>query len=100
MRTKEERRQEMFELIELCQSSEQTNKAFCKAHNINPAVFYYWQKRYREQQQKKAAGFMQVKVNRDRQTAADMYIEYPNGVRVQVSSETDFSTIQQLIRLI
>lgn len=100
MRTKEERRQEMFELIEQCQASEQTNKTFCKAHNINPAVFYYWQKRYREQQQEESAGFMQVKVNKDRQAAADMYIEYPNGVRLHVSTETDLSTLQQLIRLI
>ncbi|MGM0653687.1 MAG: IS66 family insertion sequence element accessory protein TnpA, partial [Bacillota bacterium] len=48
MRSKEERRQEMFALIEQSQSSGQTNKEFCQEHGISPAVFYYWQKRYRQ----------------------------------------------------
>ena len=99
MRSKEERRQEMFALIEQSQSSGQTNKEFCQEHGISPAVFYYWQKRYRQLQDDQSTGFGEVNLK-----AADepsgMYIEYPNGVRLHVSRDINLTTLQRLITLV
>jgi len=100
MRSKELRRQEMFALIEQSKSSRKTNKEFCREQGINPAVFYYWQKRYRQEgNQQKPAGFMEVSVE-ETGASSGISIEYPNGVRLHVSPEISLTTLQRLITLV
>ena len=42
------------------QASGLTKKAFCEAHNINPATFYYWQRRVETPSEVIAQGFQQL----------------------------------------
>lgn len=39
----------MFPLIEAKQSSGMSGKEFCRLHQLPEHIFYYWQRRYREQ---------------------------------------------------
>lgn len=42
------------------QASGLTKKAFCEARNINPATFYYWQRRVETLSEVIAQGFQQL----------------------------------------
>ena len=42
-----ERKEQMFSLVEQWHNSSQSQKFFCKEHNINVHTFNYWVKKYR-----------------------------------------------------
>lgn len=42
-------RSQMFSLIAECEQSDMTVKAFCAHHQIQPANYYYWLRKYRDQ---------------------------------------------------
>jgi len=48
-----DRQTHMFSLIEECHQGTLTRKEFCKHHSISHNCFYYWQKKYRQQNQPK-----------------------------------------------
>lgn len=56
---------DMFPLIEQWQSSGQTQKAFCAAHDISVPVLAYWLRRYRDHHANlsdESDGFVPVRV--------------------------------------
>lgn len=53
------KQEEMFALIGQKDSSQSVSD-FCQAHNIRSASFYYWQKKYREQNSEEQGGFSPI----------------------------------------
>ena len=92
-------RQAMFQLVEQCHSSSKSNKEFCEQHEVTLAKFYYWQKRYWENQQPE--GFLPVKIGKGRKTSAEpVRIHYPNGVVIHLPAQADPALIRTLIGLL
>ena len=89
------RKQEMFALIEDSLNSRLTKTQFCKERKISHSQFYYWQKRYR-QQQAEEAGFLPVQIS-GRSGAGDIEIIYPNGVQVRLGGGVPLSFVRSLI---
>jgi len=89
------RQQEMFALVESSLNSGLTKKEFCHRQGIKLSLFYYWQKRYR-QQQEEDAGFLPVQIN-GHSGAGDIEIIYPNGVQVRLGGGVPLSFIRSLI---
>jgi len=89
------RKQEMFALIESSINSGLTKKAFCQQQGIKLSLFYYWQKRYR-QQQEEDAGFLPVQIS-GRSGAGDIEIIYPSGVQVRLGGGVPLSFVRSLI---
>lgn len=93
-----ERRQQMFQLIEQWSQSSLSQKQFCQDNHIKPAMFNYWLRRYRQQQDTSSSAFLQVKVNTP-QGDHRFTLEYPNGVRLMVPGDISPSTLGRLINL-
>ncbi len=89
------RKQEMFALIEDSLSSGLTKAQFCKEREISRSRFYYWQRRYR-QQQEEDAGFLPVDIG-GRWVAGDIEIIYPSGVQVRLGGGVPLSFVRALI---
>lgn len=53
----------MFPLIEAKHSSGMSAKAFCAVHDLPEHIFYYWQRRYRDEREPDGGGFVQVEVS-------------------------------------
>jgi len=53
-------RQKMAEMLAQQASSGMTKKDFCKARGINPATFYYWQRKLQEAEGEPTNGFERV----------------------------------------
>jgi transposase-like protein len=72
---------DMFPLIEQWQSSGQTQKAFCAAHDISVSVLAYWLRRYRDHHadlSDESAGFVAVRVSASGSFAIEVAL--PSGV--------------------
>jgi hypothetical protein len=94
------RREKMFSIIESWQENELSTKQFCLEQNISQPVFYYWMKKYKEQHTPKLEGFIPVCAQNEVSTSTrSIEILYPNGVRLLLPRETDFSVVRSLIGL-
>ncbi len=92
-------REEMFRLIEACYESGLSKKAFCKREGINPQVFYYWQKRYRQRNQDDSSSFHPISIKPEASANAPLEINYPNGVVIRLNGQFDLSRLHKLIHL-
>jgi hypothetical protein len=96
----------MFSLVEECHHCTLTRKEFCKQHSISHNCFYYWQKKYRQQNQPKEipAGFIRIGTrnghNRWPVAGQPVVLTYPNGVSLQIPASTPLSVIGSLLRLV
>ena len=60
----------MFAHIEASLQSNESNKRYCEQHGLVPATFYYWLKKYKEEQPEKyladtSGGFIPINVEKD-----------------------------------
>ena len=91
-------KEEMFAIVEESRKSEMTNKAFCRQKGIAEWMFYYWQKKYREEQT--PGGFIPIRINTTNQAGATVIeIAYPNGVIMRLPAHTPSSIVRQYIQL-
>jgi len=86
----------MFSLIEKWQQSDQTQKDFCRGHDVKLATFHYWQKKYRNQNQKDISGFIPMEISSS--DVRTVEIRYPNGVILQLPA-LDLKLLKQLVNL-
>jgi len=91
-------------LMERHQMSGLNIEAFCTEELINPATFYYWRKRLRMHENPEPSLLIPVSINKKalRDSATDsnrIELNYPNGVRLTVSCQNNFSLIRELIML-
>jgi hypothetical protein len=95
--SKRQRQEEMFALVKNCMESGKSNKEFCKQQNISEALFYYWQKKYRETGSIARDGFLPLKIEKPVNCVNEIDICYPNGVHVKLTQGFDMSVIRSLI---
>jgi len=91
---KEEKRNQMYSLVEQWQQSGMSQVAFAKAHNIKLFTLRYWINKTR-QQQNNSPGFIQL----NEPAVADICLRYPNGVELLLPAHTPLSLIKGLINL-
>jgi hypothetical protein len=86
MRNNPEVHQQMFEMIERWQQSRLSQKSFCQAESIKFNSFYYWYKRYRQQNQTPdgKSGFVKLKIEKP-VSPASVEIQFPNFQMVRAS---------------
>jgi len=98
---KQERQKEMFALIESCKDSGMSKKAFCDQQGLSQAVYYYWQKKYKEVATTLPGGFVPVKCQGMAPTpATGIEIYYPNGVRIHIGDQTELTLVRLLVGLL
>lgn len=93
-------KEEMFPIIEEWKSSGLTKQAFCEQRGIVKSVFFYWCKKYREDQS--AGGFLPIKVSSDKPhntKGSHIEIEYPNSVIVRLPANTPPGIIRAYIHM-
>jgi len=92
-------------LMERHQMSGLTVQAFCMEELLNPVTFYYWRKRLRMNENPEPSLLVPVNINRkafpDSATDSNtIELNYPNGVRLSVSCQSDLNLIRELIMLV
>lgn len=91
-------RDQMYQLIKQALESNKTNRDFCMEHGLREHVFYYWLKRYKENQSP-VKGFIPIKVNGQCPSFKNdkIEIQYPNGVYLSLPVHIDINRIKALI---
>ncbi len=77
--------------IDARKSGEQTVIAYCKAHGLAVANYYYWQKRL--QPSTAEPSFIQLQPSASN---ASITITFPNGVTMMFSGNVSSSTLKEL----
>lgn len=95
--SKTEVRERMARLLREQAASGLSKQAFCAREGINPARFYYWQRRLREEaaEQTSEAGFHAITLNRP----ATVEVRLPGGTRLRLNGD-DVEQLAALIRAI
>ena len=90
-------RAEMIPFVEEWQNSGLSMAGFCKQKGIAKSIFYYWQKRYKENQS--TGGFVPIKVDNGNRPSNSSVIEiaYPNGVIVRLPNQTLPALVRQYL---
>jgi hypothetical protein len=89
--------EEMRPHIKEWERSSQTKKSFCKTRGLALSVFYYWQKKYREEIQ--PGGFVPIDMAVPPVGSGVVEIKYPNGVTLCLPADTPSSAIRQYVYL-
>lgn len=91
----------MFPLIKKWQASGISPKEFCNKHDLSFHIFYYWLRKYKQQQTSLRSGFIPVEVNPvEEPFKRELQILYPNGVQITLSDEVSIPRIKALINAI
>lgn len=91
-----ERRSEMFALIEQWQQSKKTQTAFCREHDIVYHIFGYWLKKYR-QEHGENGNFLAMQLSDYADTGIE--IRYPNGIVLHLPRTIGICELKQLITI-
>lgn len=90
----------MFPLIQEWAGSGLSQKAFCNAHQIKLHVFWYWLRRYREQESlvgQEPSGFVSVEMDRPWAESVMAEVIYPDGTRLILKERVGLSFLQNLL---
>jgi len=92
--------EDMLKLVEECLASGKSKKTFCREKNIPQWRYFYWQKKYYQQQ---SISFQEefVLLNPSENSKhQEVKIAYPNGVVVIVPSSISLLEMKKLIQLL
>lgn len=102
------KRAKMFKLARIFLASGNTQKEFCRKHDIRLSTFQFWLRQYRREKQpvpieqtKPDQAFIPIQFSSKEQNQDPQYswsIEYPNGVRVQFTGTPDRDMLLSLIQ--
>jgi len=95
MESRQDNQSKWYSLVEKYQASDSTKKAFCQSEQINPATFYYWFKKY-NQEEESDEGFVSLTPTI---SGRSIFIRYRNGVELELPPTICTQQIIQLIRL-
>jgi hypothetical protein len=91
---RKEQSEQMQELVSKWHNSDLTQIDFAKLHNIKLHKFRYWISRSR-----KVNGVPEGFIELNATTGGQMYLRYPNGVELYLSTQTPVSYIKALIKI-
>lgn len=89
--------EEMFPLVESWHGSRLSKKAFCEERGILKSVFFYWCKRYREENEHGGFVPLTLGVSHGFAQGQTIEIQYPNGVVLKLPSNTPVSLVRQYV---
>jgi len=97
----------MYPLVKSWQQSGQSKLAFSKAHGLKAHTFHYWVKKYELEHSSKslaeeATHFVPLLVPKqevDDGTKSQFKLSYPNGVRLELTSQVSLKYLKTLIQL-
>lgn len=98
METREIKRSEMFALIEEYHASSETQVEFCARVGMKIYSFRYWLNRYAKHKLDGTGGFVRV-TGRVVESAGEIELRFPNGVRIGLGNHPNVDMLAQLIRL-
>ena len=91
------RMEQWRQIIQDCQESGLSNKAYCEQHGISEKTYYYWLRKLRTAVMERAAPqIMEVKAEGGKQ-AEELYIRY-RGAEMTLPAETDIEAIAAILR--
>ena len=91
------RMEQWREIIQECQKSGLSNKAYCQQQGISEKTYYYWLRKLRTAAVEQAAPqIMEVKTERGEQPE-EVYIRY-RGAELRLPGETDIEAIAAILR--
>jgi hypothetical protein len=92
-------KEEMFPIIEDWQCSGLTKKAYCEQKGVAQALFFYWQKKHKEEHGPN--GFLPMDIYGVDKTFANGFIEvkHPNGVTIRLPENTGAEIIRRCVYL-
>ena len=92
-------RGQMFRMIEQWQQSDLSKKAYCQQQSIKHHTFYYWYKRYRQQQagiDNKNSSFVKLQISKP-VTAGAVEIHFPGGIHLFFHEPVSSNYLKALI---
>ena len=91
------RMEQWREIIQECQKSGLSNKAYCQQQGISEKTYYYWLRKLRTAAVEQAAPqIMEVKTERGEQPE-EVYIRY-RGAELRLPGETEIEAIAAILR--
>jgi hypothetical protein len=92
----------MLLMIEQWEESGMSQDEFCRSEKIPKSTFYYWRKKYKEEKESLKNPFIPVTIKNDNKSLAvntGITIDYPNGVRITITSQPTSDYIRKLINI-
>jgi len=99
-RSNQKQQRKMFSFIKAWEKSGLNKKRFCKEHRVPEHLFYYWYRKYRQNNESNTKRFVPVRLNNKESISGSFEVSYPNGVRISLPTEINLSDIKYLIELI
>ena len=91
------RMEQWRQIIEDCQKSGLSNKAYCEQHGISEKTYYYWLRKLRRVvMEQTAPQIMELKTERGEQPE-ELYIRY-RGAELTLPAETDIEAVAAILR--
>ena len=91
------RMEQWRQIIQDCQESGLSNKAYCEQHGISEKTYYYWLRKLRRAvMEQTAPQIMEVKTERGEQPE-ELYIRY-RGAELTLPAETDIEAVAAILR--
>lgn len=91
----------MYELVSLWEKSDQSQQAFCEAHEIPLAVFAYWRRRHRksEEAEQRVVGFSEVCLPGSESSGGIFArIRFANGVELELGQRVESAWLKGLVQ--
>ena len=103
-------RDKMYALLDEWKSSGQTQRSFCKSNDLSYGVFKYWRKKKegstsdkKKDSSSKAPSFIPITIPDSSEITTTipvtMSIVYPNGVKLECSSDISTDSLKKVITI-
>ena len=93
------------DLIKSYSDSNMSIKKYCEQHNVKEYQFYYWQKKFKQNQPSKhqpsikTPTFIEVKTDKSRPVFEELSIEI-SGIKIHVPTEFNASHLRKILKVI
>ena len=94
------KQESMFTQIEKWKKSGTIASVFCREHQLNEHVFYYWRNKYKQHSTtEKPNDFITLNIEESSVIPDQIHINYANGNTISLPSGTDIDLIRSLVQL-
>jgi len=91
------RKEEMYAHIEQCAAKSQTQCIYCQEQGLNLATFYYWKKRYQEDQSQRSEFVTITSSGADNRSTGKIEILFLDGSRLNCGYDIPANLFRTLI---
>lgn len=91
--------EEMYPLIERYLNDQQTQKAFCREHDLSLCRLNYWLAKYRHQAAERPDAFVEITPVGPPAERALLEVVYPHGIRLRLFEPVEPAYLAPLLTL-